>query len=212
MPRKPLIRTKEYPYHVTARCNNKEAFFSDLRDVWGIVTNGFDEIIERFECKIHAFVLMPNHFHLIISTPKEDLGEIMKFFMALITRKINMNSGRTGRVFGARYHWSLIDHEHYYDCALKYVYRNPVKAKLVDSVEAYPFSTIRWVLNKNLENIDLELPIGHDSLVPRNNQNDFLCWLNQPFTSEQDVAIKGALKKTRFNPPVVGWMRKKGIS
>jgi len=207
MPRKPLIRTKDLPYHVTARCNNKQPFANDLIEVWYVTSDELTKIIEQFECKIHAFVLMSNHFHLLISTPKDDLGVIMKAFMSSLTRRLNLLSGRSGRVFGSRYHWSLIDNEHYFDCALKYVYRNPVKARMCDSVESYPFSTIRNLLNQGANLIQIEPIKGHEQLVPEGDLMAFLNWMNHPFSNEVHSKIQKAFKKTRFEIPKEGWMR-----
>jgi putative transposase len=131
MPRKNLIRSNVYPYHVTARGNNKASFPCEPYQTWEIFNEKILEVQKKFGVKIHAFVMMSNHFHLLITTPHEDLGKVMETFMRSITRTMNAKSGRTGRVFGGPYHWSLINSNVYYDCALKYVYRNPVKAKLV---------------------------------------------------------------------------------
>jgi hypothetical protein len=103
----------------------------------------------------------------------------------------------------------LIDNDHYFDCALKYVYRNPVKAKLSNTVEEYEYSTLQNLIKKMPVTIPLSPPIGHASLVPEEGISYFLKWLNQPFPNEQDLAIKGAFKKTRFVPPQEGWMRRK---
>jgi len=211
MPSKPLIRVKENPYHVTARCNNKEPFQIPLTDVWSVFCFEIKEIIEKYECKIHAFVLMPNHFHLLISTPKDDLGVIMQTFMVAITKKLNSISGRSGRIFGARYHWSLIDNDQYYDSALKYVYRNPVKARLIEKVENYPFNTLNFVLNDHFSDFLVEPPVGHTQNIPENNSQQFLLWLNQPFQKEQESAIKGAFRKPRFNPPKTGWKNSSAV-
>jgi REP element-mobilizing transposase RayT len=208
MPRKSLIRSKIHPYHVTARCNNREPFHNSLNVVWKIINQELAEIVEVFGCKIHAFILMPNHFHLLITTPNEDLGEVMQIFIQSITKKLNSNSRRIGRVFGARYHWSLIDHDQYYDCALKYVYRNPVKAKIIDRVEDYPYSTLKNILNQNHSQFPMHPPEGHLDLVPNQDIQKFITWLNKPFIGEQDLVIKNALCKTVFSPKKTGWKNK----
>ncbi len=199
------MRSKDHPYHVTARCNNKEHFPIPIYDVWSVISAELSEAVKRFGCGIHAFVLMPNHFHLLISTPKSDLGVVMQYFMLAITKRINAISGRSGRIFGSRYHASLIDHDHYYDCALKYVYRNPVKARLSESVQSYPFSTIVFICKKRFSEIPMIPPQGHLELIPDGNKDDFLEWLNLPFPNEQESMIKKGFKKTRFNPPKSGW-------
>jgi putative transposase len=209
MPRKPLIRSRELPYHITARCNNKEHFPLPMYDVWTIISKELREIVDDYGSAIHAFVLMPNHFHLMMSTGNEDLGVIMQKLMLLITKKINAHSGRTGRIFGGRYHGSLIQDESYLDCALKYVYRNPVKAGLSETVESYPFSTIRFLIHQQAGAIPLSPPIGHSHLIPNQDIVGFINWMNQPFSNEEDQSIRGALKKIRFEPPKAGWRQTK---
>src|SRR4051812_21996239 len=109
MPRKSLIRSDRLPYHVTARANNREAFHLPMEVVWRVFECQCFEISVLFGARIHSFVLMNNHFHMLISTPHEDLGEVMMHFMRSGTRLLNLISGRSGRVFGARYFWSLIE-------------------------------------------------------------------------------------------------------
>lgn len=208
MPRKKLIRSKELPYHVTLRCNNKEAFNSPLPRVWKVINQEISEITEICSCKIHAFVLMPNHIHLMISTPQDDLGVVMQIFVTSITKKLNSLSGRCGRVFGARYHWSLIDNEDYLDSALKYIYRNPVKARLVERVEQYPFSSMKWILEGHFPLFEIFPPFGHLHLIPGNNPHTYLNWLNRPFPNEEEAAIQRGFRKSTFTPPKMGSMQK----
>ncbi len=204
--------TKEFPYHVTARCNNKEAFSSPLPEVWRIISDEIATITERFGCKIHAFVLMPNHFHLLLTTPNENLGVIMQTFMILITKRLNSNSRRSGRIFGSRYHWSLIDNEEYFDCALKYIYRNPVKASLSKSVEDYEFSTFNQVLEERNTPFVITPPIGHMSNIPKQNAVEFIRWLNRPFSNEIQRAIQIGFRKTRFNPGKLSWKKDENLN
>lgn len=207
MPRKQLIRSNIHPYHLTARCNNKEPFHCSLEQVWNIIGEHLNEISTVDHARIHAFVLMPNHFHLLISTPEVDLGIIMQKFMASVTKSLNHKCRRSGRVFGARYHWSLINTVHYFDYALKYVYRNPVKASLVKNVEDYSFSSIRYKLGMESLQFPLYPIAGFHSLVPH-DQLKWLQWINEPFKNELDETIRKGLKRTLFSPPKKGHHRK----
>lgn len=207
MPRKNLIHSKTHPYHVTARSNNREQFYCSLQDSWKIFSNNLAEISEIHQIKVHAFVLMPNHFHLLISTPVDDLGTAMQRFISSVTKTMNLKSGRTGRVFGARYNWSLINTDGYFDYALKYVYRNPVKANLVSRVEDYPFSSIGKVLEMSDLAFPIFPPIGNNSLLPNQQKKEFITWMNQPFKKEQEESLRKGLRKTQFSPPRTGWKR-----
>lgn len=67
MPRKPLIYTHLYPYHITARANNREWFNLQKSLIWQIMCDEASKICERQKFLIHAFVLMENHYHMIAS-------------------------------------------------------------------------------------------------------------------------------------------------
>jgi putative transposase len=208
MPRKPLIRSSTLPYHVTARGNNREPFHLASEDVWKIFEAHCFEIYLLFQVQVHAFVLMNNHFHLLISTPHEDLGKVMMYFMRTVTRTINLRSGRSGRVFGARYHWSLIDSDLYFAHALKYVYRNPVRAGVCVRAEEYPFSSLAGVLGFRPLSFPLFFPFGCEGFLKIPSElDDLLLWLNQPFRKEQQLAIQKALRRTQFDPQKTGWKR-----
>ena len=131
----------------------------------------------------------------------------MQSFLISITKKINLNAGRSGRIFGARYHWSLIENEQYYDCALKYIYRNPVKANLAMTAEEYPHSTLRYVLEDSFPYFSIDPPVGHANNIPNNDALKYLIWLNRPFSNEQQIAIKGGFRKTHFVPTRIGWKK-----
>jgi REP element-mobilizing transposase RayT len=207
MPKKNLIRSSVHPYHVTARCNNREPFFTEVEVAWRVFSWHLNEIAKKFGVKIHAFVLMPNHFHLLISTPQDDLGIVMQRFMSSVTKTLNSKSGRTGRVFGGRYHWSLVDSLGYYDYVLKYIYRNPVKAGLSAQVEDYPFSTMSGVLGNKKIFFPLHPPSDDQPLIPSNDLRAFLDWMNEPFRKEQDDAIRKGFKKKSFSLAKTGWKR-----
>jgi REP element-mobilizing transposase RayT len=210
MPRKNLIRSTTLPYHVTARGNNREVFPCEGVQAWNVLLDKCLEVRLLFEVEVHALVLMPNHFHLLVSTPLKyhDLGVVMQQLMRSVTRSMNSISGRSGHVFGGRYHWTLIDSTRYFRHAFKYVYRNPVRAGICGKVEDHPFSTLQGLIGKAHLPFPLYYPYGM-SAIPGLSGNDhgLLHWLNEPFGSEEERAIRGALRKSVFTPPRSGWKR-----
>ena len=74
MPRKNLIREPSLPYHVVNQCDNREHFPADLERIWQQFCAGLWEASLLLGARVHSFVLMPNHYHLIISCPERDLG------------------------------------------------------------------------------------------------------------------------------------------
>ncbi len=203
MPRKNLIRSDCFPYHVTGRSNNKEPFQLALNFVWEITTSELLLLTLTYQIEIHSFVLMPNHFHLLITVPKEDLGKVMNLFMVAVTKRVNALSGRSGRIFGGPYYWSIITSTRYYGHAFKYIYRNPVKARLCNQVEGYEFSTLHGLIGLS----SLRFPItftrvGMEINLPENEDlTGWLEWLNRPFPQEAEIQLQKALKKRQLRDP-----------
>ncbi|MCM2277103.1 MAG: hypothetical protein NDJ89_03420 [Oligoflexia bacterium] len=196
MPRKDLIRSKNFPYHVTARANNREPFPLDLEKMWRISASESGLVTVLYGARIHAFVMMPNHFHMLVSTPDEDLGVVMNFFMSSVTRIANSAAGRSGHIFGGPYFRTLIQSSLYFAHALKYVYRNPVRAQLCNRVEDYAFSTLHGLLGQS----HLPFPVFMtetllDVGLPSEEPGSWLEWLNRPSPVEADEFIKKALRK-----------------
>lgn len=208
MPRKPLIRSNIHPYHVTARCNNREIFPISMDQTWECFQEYLFEMTVLYKTTIHAFVLMPNHFHLLISTPEADVGTIMARFMCLLTKKMNLISGRSGRIFSSRYHWCLVHSPIYYSHAIKYVYRNPVRANLIEKAEDYRYSTLCAALGATPSYFPFDhYPKCFESRTPK-DLNNFLAWINTPTTTKNQDAIRKALRRLQFKLPKTQVYRK----
>ncbi len=193
MPRLKAILQNEFPYHVTARCINKDWFAQPLAEVWTIMSDQLFFIQRAFNVRIHAFVLMQNHFHLMISTPDANLSSAMQNFMQATSTTIVKNSNRINGTYGGRHSRSIIDSRLYFSHCYKYVYRNPVAIGVCKKVEDYPFSTLHGLLGRQT----LYIPVAHDDLLFSDVEKT-LYWLNQEPKKEHSDAIKSAMKKPRF--------------
>jgi REP element-mobilizing transposase RayT len=205
MPRKPLVRSNWNPYHITARVNNRETFPIDLHLQWEIFTSECRNIRNLYEVEFHSFVMMPNHIHTILTAPdpENNLGNIMRYFMSQVTQRTHRKSGKTGHLFGGPYHWSLIKDSRYYYHALKYVYRNPVRANLCETVQDYSFSTFQGQIGA----CHLPFPIhftrsGLEQYLPAEDPLYWLDWLNRPFEAEVEKQIQMGLRKKLFGPRI----------
>jgi putative transposase len=202
MPRKALIRSKRFPYHVFNRVNNREWFPLNMNLVWRLFSEECFRITSLTDAQIHSFVLMSNHYHMLISTPGPDLGLIMQEFGRSVTKTFNLETGRSGHLFGGRYKWTLVDNPIYYSHVYKYVYRNPVRAELVGQVEDYQFSTLNGLLGQSHLPFPLYVP-GDGAgcgLIPE-TAADQLLWLNKPFKKEHEEAIRLGLRRLQFELP-----------
>ena len=142
----------------------------------------FDFSFEKGEnlIEICAWVLMNNHFHLLVSTPDANLDRAMNYLMRETSRVIGWRAGRINQVYGGPYNWSVLMSQHYYLNAYKYVYRNPVEAGLATAVENYKFSTLPGLLGAQL----LVIPVEDDEIL-FSDANQKLAWLNESYPNEQ---------------------------
>lgn len=185
-------KSAEHPYHITARTNNRERFELDLSEVWEIFENQLFFIHHAFGIRIHAFVLMKNHFHLLASDPKMQLSQALRWLMTETSREIGRRTGRKNRMYGQRNFKCLISNYHYYMHAYKYIYRNPVEAQACKQVEDYPYSTLYGLVGKR----KLVIPIEEDLLFDDFERN--LVWLNMGVKKEDWDSIRGALHRSEF--------------
>ncbi|MFM8831397.1 MAG: transposase [Spartobacteria bacterium] len=131
-----------------ARGNRKAAIFVDDHDR-RFFLQCLADVCEKTGWKVHAWVLMDNHYHLFIQTPEANLVEGMKWLQNTVTRRFNVRHREWGRLFGDRYKAVVVDGEspYYYETLWDYIHLNPSRAGLVDvtrgqSVLDYPWSSL----------------------------------------------------------------------
>ncbi len=197
MPRPKAILQSEFPYHVSARCINKEWFNLPLLDVWNIMSRQLSYVSWAYKARIHSFVLMSNHFHMLISTPDSNLDLIMGNFMKECSRYMNESTGRINQAYGARHFRGLIESDHYFLQAYKYIYRNPVEIGLSNSCESYRFSSLGFLLGQT----QASFPIHYDQILFQNIETT-LRWLNQKPNNKDWKKVEMAMSKSVFKFPL----------
>jgi REP element-mobilizing transposase RayT len=135
-------------YHVMNRGAGRKAIFrndADRRHFLKLL----QELCERFEVEIHAYCLMDNHYHLMLRTPEGNLGRAMRHLNGLYTQHHNRSARQDGALFRGRYKAILVEADAYWTHLSRYVHRNPLEAKVVRSLPAYPWSSYPAYLNKS---------------------------------------------------------------
>lgn len=196
MPRSKFTPTTD-PYHISSRCINKEWFHSPLPEVWEIFSEQLYLVQKLFNLRIHSFVLMSNHFHLLVTAPDLNLSESMNYFLRESSRQILHSNERINRTFAARFFRSRIQSYHHFMTVYKYVYRNPVEAQLCDYVEEYPWSTLNGLLGLSR----LLIPVEEDPLLDTNEFSQTLKWLNQSPGLEDKLSVRKAIRRSDFTLP-----------
>ncbi len=202
MPRKPVIYTHLFPYHISARSNNQEWFSAPQEICWGIFVDKLSHIVSTYQFKVHAFVLMSNHYHLIGSVgEKHSLGYVMDWFQTNVSKAINKHSGRINRVFGAPYKPTMIADPFYYAHCTRYVYQNPVRAQICKDALSYKYTTARLALavDQDLTKISLaSAPSGVDCLIQEMSAEERLKWFDTLYDKEDITTIKRATSRSEF--------------
>ena len=149
MPTLPLMARKlrvEYPgalYHVMNRGDRREPIFRDDVDRRGFVDT-LGQACVRSGWQVHAYVLMPNHFHLVVETPQPTLVAGMKWFLGTYTGRFNRRHKLFGHLFSGRYKSLIVDGSEtgYLRTVCAYVHLNPARAKLLRPEQA--LQEYRW--------------------------------------------------------------------
>jgi len=134
-------------YHITSRGDDrKKIYISDF---------DFKRFLEyllkakqRFHFYLYAYVLMPNHYHLLIETLQPNLSRIMQYLNTSYTTYYNIKRSKCGHLFQGRYKSILVDKDSYCQELSKYIHLNPVRAKIVERPEQYKWSSYKGYINK----------------------------------------------------------------
>lgn len=127
-------------YHVTARGNEKRKVFFSRRD-YGKFKEYLANAIEKFGFILHGYVLMTNHYHLIIETPEKNLSKIMHYVNSSYTTYTNIKRRRYGHLFQGRFKAIVVDKDSYLLELSRYLHLNPVRANMAVKPEDYPYSS-----------------------------------------------------------------------
>lgn len=146
MPRPRRVDPAGVPQHVLQRGNNRAAcFFGDVDRRFYLKC--LSESAARRGCSIHAYVLMSNHVHLLVTPDKTGaIAALMQDVGRKYVRILNSIHGRTGTLWEGRFKSSLIDSERYLFACHRYIEQNPVRAGMVGSPADFAWSSHRHYL------------------------------------------------------------------
>ncbi len=194
MPRKRIPIVAGDPYHITARCINKEWFTLPLEVVWKVMEDHLYLLHHGFKIDIHGFVLMSNHFHLLLTAPNGNLSEALLYFMRETSKEISRLTGRINQTYGCRNHKTWITTYHHYLNTYKYLFQNPLRAGICQRAEDYPYSTLSGLLGSQ----KLIIPIADQLLLNPTLDSSTLTWLNRRPSLDHEREMRLALKRPKF--------------
>lgn len=138
-------------YHVMARGNERRDVFRDDQDRRQFLETLAD-MVERFGVRVQAYCLMPNHYHLVVGTPRANLSQALGWLQVTYTVRFNHRHRRSGHLFQGRFKAQLIEADEYAQWLVEYVHLNPVRprrkgepipAERAAELDDYPWSSHR---------------------------------------------------------------------
>ncbi len=150
----------QYPgafYHVMHRGNERKVIFTDDVDRLSFL-DLLARSIDIYDIQLHSYVLMGNHFHLLVETPRGNLAEFMRHFNISYTAYFNKRHQRTGHLYQGRYKSVLVERDSYLTMVSRYIHLNPVRVENLQGVSTEelmvylcrnPWSSLRGYLEGN---------------------------------------------------------------
>ena len=159
MARLPRLTLAGYPHHVIQRGNNRHSIFdgdADYRRMLDLLRDN----AARFGVTVHSYVLMGNHFHLLVTPQTADaLPQMMQSVGRSYVRYFNDLHGRTGTLWEGRYKSTLIQTQRYLLACMAYIDLNPVRAGLSNDVADYEWSSYKHYIGRKIDKLVTPHPL-----------------------------------------------------
>jgi len=127
-------------YHVFSRGNNQQDIFVTDDDRY-LFLDTIGQMSERCDTEIFAYVLMDNHYHLLLRTPKANLSRSMQWLGTTYTRRFNLDHFQSGHLFQGRFKCILVQNDAYLMQLSYYIHNNPLRAGMVKRLMDYRWSS-----------------------------------------------------------------------
>ena len=215
MPRSARLVLPGFPHHVIHRGVNRAATFiddSDKLQYLRLLRNA----CRKHGVQIHAFVLMNNHVHLLVTpTTAPGLACAMHATCHCYVRYFNTRHGRSGTLWEGRYKSCLVDSDQYFLMVCRYIELNPVRAALVALPEHYPWSSVHAHLGRRRNLLLTPHPV-YLSLGDTDEKRAlaYAAWMRQAVAQEESgnirryIAQQRALGAPRFQEMVARTMNR----
>lgn len=185
MPRPPRCLQRDYWYHLLNRGNGKARIFHDAWD-YSAFLKRLATVPALHEVETVAFCIMPNHFHLVMRGGAiGSLSRAMHRMQTSYAARYRTRYGSVGHVLQGRFRSFPIQDGDHLLTVMRYVERNPVRANLVGSAEAWSWSSVRW----------RERDVAWLADPPMSLGDDWLEYVNAPQTPAEMNAVRNSIER-----------------
>ena len=136
----------EFPgavYHVTSRSKDNRTVFKDKEDK-GAFLNVISNVVDRFGWLIHSYVLMKDHYHLVVEVPDANLSKGMRQLNGVYTQHFNRRHGKDGPIFQGRFKGVLLEKKNYLLPVCRHVVTNPNRSSEKDGDKKHSYGSYKW--------------------------------------------------------------------
>ncbi|RXJ69315.1 hypothetical protein CRV08_04715 [Halarcobacter ebronensis] len=148
MARRPRIEIAGY-YHIINRGVEKRVVFYD-KDDFEYFIDLLSIGCKKFNITLHNYCIMNNHYHLLIELIEENLSKFMRYLNATYAIYFNKKYKRVGHLWQGRFKSWYVANEAYLYILMRYIEQNPIKAKIVEKIEYYPYSSSFYFFKKDI--------------------------------------------------------------
>jgi putative transposase len=198
MPRRSRLDLPGLVYHVIARGIERRPIFINDADRQ-VFLNRLGEILNEMPTPVYAFVLMPNHFHLLLRRSNFPLATIMRRLLTSYALYFNTRNNRAGHLFQNRYKAIICQEEPYFLQLIRYIHLNPVRANpslCVDQLQHSAFSGHSFLIGKNTAPwFDANTVLNHFAATERAARRAYMSFLYDGLGSERDFS-GGGMKRS----------------
>lgn len=191
MPRAPRVDVGDEIYHIINRANGRQTIFKTPED-YRHFEQLLQTVVEEKGMRLLAYVLMPNHWHLVLYPHNDgDLGRFMQWLTLTHTQQYRARTKTIGygQLYQGRYKSFLVDTDQYLLAVIKYVERNPVRAKLVRTCEAWQWGSVHRRIRGTVKERTLLAKSPLD--LPHN----YRTWVNTAEKTEELKAVRTSVNK-----------------
>jgi putative transposase len=192
------------PVHIIKRGNNRQACFFAEAD-YQFFLHHLGELAKRFECEVHAYVLMTNHLHLLL-TPQIGRGAslLMKLLGQRYVQFINKAYRRCGTLWDGRFRSSLVQDARYVLACYRYIEMNPVRANMVKHPIAYSWSS--YAANAEGKQMKWLMPHGEYLALGLGNESRLAAYRGL-FATEFDQNVLQGIRLAAHSGYAIGSFR-----
>ncbi len=176
-------------YHIINRANARLQIFFKEED-FKLFESILEDGVEKYDMRVLAYCIMPNHFHLVLHPRKDgDLQKFMQWLTLTHTQRWHVQNKTigSGSLYQGRYKSFLIQQDQHLLTVIRYVERNPLRAKLVKNIQNWKYSSAYQRLHTIKSTIVSSPPVS----LP----NNYLDFLQLPLTAAELEAARNAVNK-----------------